>query len=259
MKTAADLKVLLLQIRDDKETMMEELYEFVQYSGLYEEQFTVLNTFLTSEFPADYAKDFDVVFIGGSSDASVLKPEEFLFLADCKKLLRYCYDNAIPVFASCFGFQLLVQEFGGEVILDADNLEMGTYEIYLTEAAKEDILFADLPNPFIGVSGHRERACTLPANAINLAYTPQCPFHAIKMPDKPIYGFQFHPEIDVKDLVARLDRYQQHYLEDAEAFERIKQSIHPNTSFSNVLVKKFIEKIVLKPQIETVNHLENMV
>lgn len=244
-KTRDELKVLLLQIRNDQITMEEELYEFIQFSDLHEEQFTVLNTFITTDFDVSAIKGHDALFVGGSSDASVLKPEEFTFLADCKLLLRHCYHENIPVFASCFGFQLLVQEFGGEVIVDADNMEMGTYEISLTDEAKEDKLLKDLSNPFWAVSGHRDRALTIPDNAIPLAYTTHCPYHAIKIKNKPIYGFQFHPEIDAKDLETRLTRYQQKYLEDGEQLQQIIESIHDDTSDANQLVKQFIDRVVM--------------
>ncbi len=244
-KPIHQLKILLLQIRDDKETMMEELYEFIQFSGLREEQFEVLNTFITKDFAAEIIDDFDALFIGGSSDASVLKPEEFVFLADCRLLLRRCYNNNIPVFASCFGFQLLVQELGGAVVLDEARMEMGTYAMQLTEAAKEDPLFYDAPDGFYAVSGHKERADKLPIDAINLVYTQECPFHAIKIKDKPIYGFQFHPEIDTKDFVTRITRYQNKYLAEAQALETIKQNAHPDTKWSNALVRNFIERILL--------------
>jgi len=245
MKQRQNLKLLLLQIRDDEETMEEELYEFVQFTGLAETQFTVLNTFITKDFPISAIDGHDALFIGGSSDASVLKPDEFVFLTDCKQLLRHCAEKDIPIFASCFGFQLLVQEFGGEIIIDDDNMEMGAYEIQLTPEAKQDKLFHDMPTPFWAISGHRERATRIPADAIALAYTPLCPYHAIKIRDKPIYAFQFHPEIDSKDLIARITRYQDLYLEDAEQLEKIKQQAYQDTSYSNDLLKKFIDRIVL--------------
>lgn len=246
VKQASNLKILLLQLRDDKETMMEELYEFVQFSGLRKEQFTVLNTFTTTEFDVSAIEGHDALFIGGSSDVSVLKCEEFLFLADCKRLLRHCYDYNIPVFSSCFGFQLMIEEFGGKIIIDKKNLEMGIYDIILTEAGEKDPLFHDIPNPFPAVSGHQERALNLPTNAMLLAYTPLCPFHAIKLENKPMYGFQFHPEIEPNDIIARLLRYQTIYLEDAEEYERIKKTlIGKDTSYANSLVEKFVNRIVL--------------
>ena len=85
MKKTSDLKILLLQIRDDEITMEEEFYEFVQFSGLAAEQFTVLNTFITSDFDVSAIEHHDALFIGGSSDASVLKPEEFLISAGVPK------------------------------------------------------------------------------------------------------------------------------------------------------------------------------
>jgi GMP synthase (glutamine-hydrolysing) len=46
-KQRAQLKLLLLQIRDDAETCQEELDEFVRYSRLDAQQFDVLNAFAT--------------------------------------------------------------------------------------------------------------------------------------------------------------------------------------------------------------------
>jgi GMP synthase (glutamine-hydrolysing) len=72
--TRAKLRILYLQIREDRPTRIEELQEFVFYSGLAQQQFTTLNVFDTPCFGADTASKYDAVFIGGSSDASVLKP-----------------------------------------------------------------------------------------------------------------------------------------------------------------------------------------
>ncbi len=245
MKTRDNVKILLLQIRDDKETMLEELYEFVQFSKLHEEQFTVLNTFITPHFDIDAILGHDALFVGGSSDASVLAPDEFIFTRDCQRLIRHCYEYNIPVFASCYGFQLAVQELGGQVIIDKENMEMGTYQIALTDAAKDDPLLHDIPSPFWAVSGHKERALHIPEDAVLLAYSHACPYHAIKFIDKPFYGFQFHPEMDTKDLIARVSRYQERYLQDAEALEYIKQSAYPDISEANSLIAKFVDRIML--------------
>jgi len=240
------LKVLLLQIREDEETMLEEFYEFVQFSGLSEDQFTKLSTYETADFEPDIMEDYDVLFVGGSSDASVLDPEEFKFIHNCRRLMRYCYDKNIPVFASCFGFQVAIEELGGEVILDKENMEMGIYPIHLTEAGKQDPLTHDLPSTFWGVSGHKERANHIPEDCECLAYSELCPYHIFKFKNKPFYGFQFHPEVTRDIFLNRVRRYQERYLEDEETLQRIiDKSIH-ETPESNSLVKKFIDRVVLR-------------
>lgn len=235
-----------MQIRDDEETRMEEFMEFVQYSGLAEQQFTVLNVFETPSFPKDLIKEFDALFVGGSSDASVLDPKNYPFVEPGKELVAYCYENNIPILASCFGFQLAAEALGGKVIVDADNMEMGTYEIEIDEQfAKDDPIFKHLPVKFWAVSGHKERAEKLPEGAINFASTPLCPYHAITFKDKPFYAFQFHPEIDKKDFNIRLRRYKDRYVESADEVNRILGSIK-ETENANAILKLFVDEILLK-------------
>lgn len=243
---ASQLKILLLQIRDDAFTCQEELDEFVRFSGLQPEQFGVLNAFTTPEFEPTCMDGYDALFVGGSSDASVTQPDRYPFVKDCKRLLEYCLLQKIPVFASCFGFQAAVEALGGRVIVDKDKMEMGTYRMHLTEAAARDQLFQDVPREFWAVSGHKERAIALPEAAILLAYSERCPYHAFKMPDAPFYAFQFHPEVDPPDLRSRITRYCDRYLESVEVLTGIFEGLQAETPIANQLIRKFVDRVLLK-------------
>ncbi|MBW4692783.1 MAG: type 1 glutamine amidotransferase [Lyngbya sp. HA4199-MV5] len=243
-KQRSQLKLLLLQIRDDAVTCQEELDEFVRYSGLEAHQIDVLNTFETPAFESTCLTGYDALLVGGSSDASVTQPEKYPFVDDAKRLLLYCLDKSIPVFASCFGFQVAVEALGGQVIVDAASMEIGTYPLKLTEAAATDVLFHDVPDRFWAVSGHKERALFLPEEAVLLAYSELCPYHAFRIAGKPFYGFQFHPEVDVADLITRITRYQSRYLESAEALAQVLEGLH-ETPIANQLIGKFVDRIVL--------------
>ncbi|MCM1983353.1 type 1 glutamine amidotransferase [Lyngbya confervoides] len=243
-KTRRDLKILLLQVREDPETRAEEFQEFVLYGQLLAHQITVLDAFATPHFSADLLVGYDALFVGGSSDASVLKPEIYQFINPALALLAYAVEYAVPVFASCFGFQLLVVALGGTVIRDRPNMEMGVYPLFLTGAAKLDPLLQDLPQPFWAISGHQERASLLPPGLINLAYSERCPYHAIKVVGKPIYGFQFHPEVNPQDLRSRLERYCDRYLESAAQTQQILATLR-ETPEANQLIGKFVDRILL--------------
>ena len=161
IKTRTQLRILYLQIRNDAVTRHEELQEFARYSSLDASQFSILNVFDTPNFPPDCVDGYDALFVGGSSDASVLKPDQYPFVQPAKVLLQYCVTQNMPVFASCFGFQLGVEALGGKVIRDPQRMEMGIYPMQLTPAARQDLLFCDIPNNFLVVSGHQERAILL--------------------------------------------------------------------------------------------------
>lgn len=242
-----NLRILYMQIRDDDVTRAEELQEFVAYSRLRAEQFTVLNVFDRPDFPKTCVNGFDALFVGGSSDASVLQPGKYPFVGPAKELLVYCVAQNIPVFASCFGFQLVVEALGGKVILDCDRMEMGIYPMQLTSEAKTDLLFHDTPDGFLAVSGHKERAVELPEGVTLLASSELCPYHAIKIEGKPFYGFQFHPEVDAQDLKARITRYQARYLKADGHLEEILANLRPVPE-SNLLLYKFVQRVILRSQ-----------
>ncbi len=244
-KQRSQLKILLLQIREDAVTCQEELDEFVRYSRLEATQFAVLNAFQSPHFEGSCMDGYDALFVGGSSDASVTQPERYPFVEATKRLLIHCLNETIPVFASCFGFQAAVEALGGTVVVDAANMEMGTYPLQLTPAAATDCLFHDVPDGFWAVSGHKERAISLPERAVLLAYSARCPYHAFRIVDQPFYGFQFHPEVDPTDLVARITRYQQRYLDNDDALSQIIQNLQ-ETPIANQLIAKFVDRILLE-------------
>jgi GMP synthase (glutamine-hydrolysing) len=250
MKERSQLKILLLQAREDQETRQEELDEFVRLSRLQPEQFTILDVFATPQFSVDCLAGHDALFVGGSSDASVLNPVRFGFVEDAKRLMGYCVDQEVPVFASCFGFQVVVEALGGQVILDKAAMEIGALPMKLTAAAREDPLFHDLPDQFMAIVGHKERAVQLPEGAIHLAGTELCPYHALKIPGKPFYGFQFHPEMNHTDLIARFTRYRDRYLDQDDDLENLDEILgsFQETPEANQLIEKFIERILLPAQ-----------
>ena len=240
-----NLKILLLQFRDDQYTADEELNEFALHSQLDTNQFVLLNTVYKQDFNDNVIDGFDALFVGGSSYVSVLNPEHMELIKSSQALLQRCYDNNIPVFASCFGFQLAAEQFGGGVIHDKENMEMGILPIELSDACKDDLIMHDFPNPFLAVSAHQERANILPKNAITLCYTDLCPFHAFKLVDKPFYAFQFHPEISRDVFIQRITRYKDRYFDDNDYFREKMKKVKDDTPFSNQLVRKFVDRILL--------------
>jgi len=240
---ASTLRILLMQIRDSDQVKKEEFASFVAYSGLTESQFTVLNVFDTPHFTGDVMHGHDCLFVGGASEASVMEPDKYPFVASSIALLQYCLSRDIPVFASCFGFQLAVLALGGRIVRDKKDYEMGTPKIQLTSAAKQDVLFRDTPHEFAAVSVHQERAPELPATCELLAETAACP-HAFKVREKRFWAFQFHPEVDRRTLVERLTYYKDKYTDDDGHLQAVLENAL-ETPESNGLVRKFVERVLI--------------
>ena len=58
-----DIKILLLQIRDDQKVRREELESFAKYSQLKIEQIDVLNVFDTPHFQSDVLNGYDALYV----------------------------------------------------------------------------------------------------------------------------------------------------------------------------------------------------
>lgn len=250
MKQRNQLRILLLQIREDERVRKEELESFTRFCGLDIDQIDVLNVFDTPHFMANVVDEYDGVLVGGASDANVLMPEKYPFVKDCQLLLAHCAESAKPVFASCFGFQLAVLALGGDILHKENDYEMGTVPVSLEYSVWQDPIFRDTPDNFYAVSVHKQYAEILPKACTSLAYTEQC-IHAFKVEGKPFWGFQFHPEVDKNTLVERLTFYKNKYTENDKHLELVLATAE-ETPQSNALLGKFVQRILIDQE-----HLES--
>ena len=238
-----DLKILLLQIRDDAIVRKEELESFAKYSKLKLEQFTVLNVFDTPNFNEDVLDGYDALYIGGASEANVLEPKRYKFVNDCISLINHAGESGVPTFASCFGFQLAVLAFGGTILSKDEDYEMGSIPITLTNLAEIDPVFKGTSDEFPALSIHRQYAIELPSNLDLLAYTNQC-LHSFKLRNKPLWAFQFHPEVDRATVFKRLAIYKDAYTDSEDQFQKVLDSL-VETPESHNLMLNFVDRVLL--------------
>ena len=238
-----DLKILLLQIRDDAIVRKEELESFARYSKLKLEQFTVLNVFDTPNFNEDVLDGYDALYVGGASEANVLEPKRYKFVNDCISLINHAGESGVPTFASCFGFQLAVLAFGGTILSKDEDYEMGSIPITLTNLAEIDPVFKGTSDEFPALSIHRQYAIELPSNLDLLAYTNQC-LHSFKLRNKPLWAFQFHPEVDRATVFKRLAIYKDAYTDSEDQFQKVLDSL-VETPESHNLMLNFVDRVLL--------------
>jgi len=246
MKSLHDLRVLLMQVRLDQETLAEEKAAFAEYAGLTEDQVETLNIFETPAFDPSILESYDALFVGGSSDEgdALIVRDKPAFAVNSMHVLRAAYEQKLPVFASCYGFQAAVVALGGELVHDATRAEAGTPAIHLTDEGRNDPLFHGTPSPFHAVAVHEKLAAWLPEGAVTLAETERCPHHAFRFPDRPFYAFQFHPEVDLDEFARRLKRYQERYLASDAAYNELTEQAL-DTAHAQVLLGSFMERILL--------------
>ena len=202
------VRYLLIQIREPQDPILAQEVECfaraIDCSPAFITQFDLLSQRLTEEA----LEVSDAVLIGGSGDYSAAGESPWLeqTLSD----LRLLYDLRKPTFASCWGFQALSRAMGGRCIHDPDHAELGTIDLHLTEAGKRDRLFGQLKNPCRGQAGHEDHIVELPPGAVLLASSELVVNQAFKFTDAPIYCTQFHPEIDQKSFLERIETYPQY-------------------------------------------------
>ena len=150
----------------------------------------------------------DVVLLGGSGDYSVAEGGDWL--PPALEAMQELNELNKPTFASCWGFQAMAKALGGEVVTDKGRAELGTVEVFLTEAGKCDPLFGPLGDSFLAPMGHQDCVTKLPPGAIRLASSSKVENQAFCLPGKPIYCTQFHPELDREALLQRVRAYPQY-------------------------------------------------
>ena len=113
--------------------------------------------------------------------------------------LRDAVLEGAPVLGICYGHQLLAHALGGRVAYNPLGRRLGTLDVRLTAAAREDALFDGLPDVLHVAVSHRQVVVEPPPDATLLATTAYDPHHAYRVGARA-WGVQFHPEYDA-DIV----------------------------------------------------------
>lgn len=209
------LKVLLVQIR--KDAMKEHEYGCVlEKLGISSEELVAWDIFEKLLEPQDL-EGYDAVIFGGSGAYCVSEkeiPEEIASLERCIVVAR---AQKIPMLGICFGHHLIAEALGGVVVQDKDRQEVGSFALARMSAAAHDPIFSRLPATFLVQEGHKDHVVALPPGAVHLALTPQSRFQAFTFPGEPLYSVQFHPELDRKDVLSRVDYYRHLYTTSSDS------------------------------------------
>ena len=111
--------------------------------------------------------------------------------------LGYCGDYLekaeVPILGICAGHQFMARYFGGKVE-PAKIPEFGKIELNRLE--NNNALFNGVPQKSVVWVSHNDEVSILPKSFILLAESETCNIQAMQHKDKPLYGLQFHPEVE---------------------------------------------------------------
>ena len=229
-------RVLLLQVRDEPRAEEQERLCFLEAAGLPPERMDCHN--LVEEPRLDWrrVRRFDAVMVGGAGAHTVTV--SYPFSRPLREVLLRLVEDRRPLFASCYGHHALVEAMGGSVVTDPSTGEVGTFDVQLTPDGRRDPLFAGLPSRFAVQLGHHDRVERLPEGLVELAASDRCPYQALRAVGRPVYSTQFHSEMTVEHMTARLLWYRDGYLAERTTPEELSRLLSPSDEAA-ALIRRF--------------------
>jgi GMP synthase (glutamine-hydrolysing) len=232
------LRLVLIQVRSHRASLAQEQSCFIERCEVARRQMTFINLVDRPDLGWRDVENAHAVLIGGAGAYSVTADHRFT--GPLEEVVLRLIDADRPVFGSCWGHQFLASAAGGGVVEDRASTEVGSFEVELTQAGVGDPLFGEVPRRFWVQLGHNDRVATLPPGWQELARSDRCPFQAIRLADKPVYGTQFHSEMNEERLRQRLEIYRDNYIADEQQYERILRGLRPSIDADRLLAR-FLE------------------
>lgn len=235
------MKVTVVQFRTDQSGPHEVKCLYTACKIPYE-SFTFINV-LNDGFTSNIRrvmKNTDIFILSGWGEAGYESKDPYwinkLNVARERifPLIHKAYKDNIPLIGICFGFQVMVDALGGELVVSPEMSEGGIFEISLTPAGRKEKIFAKVGDTFKAVLGHKTSVNRLPEGSIILAKSTRCPIQAVKF-TPTMYGFTFHPELTYQDLIERTSLYEGYASND----EAMKYQETATNSILINLIEKF--------------------
>jgi len=237
--------ILLVQFRRDLSALHEKdcfLRYFQKEQNLKLKTVNAFDEGVDFSFPQKLIRNSRGVILGGSGEfylSGNTGEKEKIFRKMLKRItpfIKYLLRNNFPVLGICLGHQILGYFLKGEVINDKNQAQTGSFLVFSTQEGKAAPLFSKIPQKFFAQFGHQDSLKDLPKGTKLLARTRKCRVAAFKYKDK-IWGVQFHPELNYKDMVFRLNLYPEY----TQKSPRGMRNMLKPSPFSSRVIKNFIK------------------
>jgi GMP synthase (glutamine-hydrolysing) len=107
------------------------------------------------------------------------------------KIIEGFYKE-MPMLGICLGQQLIAKQFGGEV----KTAEVGEYADCEIIVDDENEILKGVGPTFNAWVSHKDEVSRLPEEFGRLAHSENCEVEAMVHKNFPLYGVQFHPEVE---------------------------------------------------------------
>lgn len=236
---------LLLSIRGEDEAADDEYRAMMRFAGLDTTGMHRIRLTHESLGQIDLA-DWSGIVLGGGpynvSDAAESKSAtQQRVESELLPLIDRIVEADFPFLGCCYGVGTLGSVIGATV--DRTYPEpVGGMTITVTDAGRDDPLFAEVPDVFDAYGGHKEAAAALPAEAVCLASSPDCPVQAFRVREN-VYATQFHPELDLDGIDTRIAVYKNHGYFAPESADSLKTEARQwDVRYPASILRRFVER-----------------
>ncbi|HET6399458.1 MAG TPA: GMP synthase subunit A [Candidatus Thermoplasmatota archaeon] len=98
----------------------------------------------------------------------------------------------VPILGICAGHQFMARHFGGDAA-PGKTPEFGAVEM---RVLKEGDILKGVPNPTTVWESHHDEVNVVPRDFEVLAESSTCPVQVMRHAQRPLFGMQFHPEVE---------------------------------------------------------------
>jgi len=159
---------------------------------------------------------------------------------DCAGWVRDAMDASLPLFGICYGHQLMSYALGGRIDYLGDGREIGTGEVELTEAAREDSLLAGVPSLFAAHFIHEQTVAEPPAGAVVLARNHRDRHQMLRYGPTAV-SVQFHPEFTAPVMRAYFDVMREGLGQEGLDVPALRAGVS-ETPVSHAIMRRFFEE-----------------
>jgi len=141
---------------------------------------------IPNDTPFEEIKDIDGLVLSGGAARIAWESSKLGNVGE------YLDKAKFPILGMCLAHQLMAMHYGGSAG-PAETPEFGKMEIAVN---KNSPLFRGLPKNFVVWESHNDEVKILPKEFEIFASSKTCKIQAIQHKKKPIFGLQFHPEVE---------------------------------------------------------------
>lgn len=237
-------KILTIQFRSNPSSREQEQAAIVREGGVYAEiEFvSALDESINWAEPATLMVPYQGVILGGSGDFDfdggralddAARQQSYRFLEQFRPLFQYLFDHDIPTLGICYGHQLLGAFAGAQVRRDEVQKKTRSHQVKLMIDKNDYFIFSDIPDTFYAQYGHKDSLDRVPEGAVLLMNGGEaCKVSALRYKNN-IFTTQFHPELTLEDMLARMQASPDYLPEGVIAEEVFKASPDANRILRN--------------------------